>query len=77
MKWTLLEKKLNELPGYHQKVLIAQMTQLVEGHSTVVEMRAPEIQTESHGRPLVPVSFRKAAQSEAYPVSNISNRWSL
>nr|CCA18072.1 Pc21g00130 putative [Albugo laibachii Nc14] len=51
VKWTVLENKLKELPGDQQKVLLAQMTQLVEGHSTVVEMRAPEIQTETRGRP--------------------------
>nr|CCA22638.1 AlNc14C162G7789 [Albugo laibachii Nc14] len=47
----VLEKKLKELQGDNQKDLLAQMTQLVEGHSTVVEMRAPVIQTEIHGHP--------------------------
>ena len=45
----MLEKNLKELPGDHQKILLAQTTQLVEG-STVLEMRAPEIQTETPGR---------------------------
>ena len=52
MKWTVLEKKVKELTGDHQKVLLAQMTQLVEDHITVVEMRAPKIQTETRGSPL-------------------------
>ena len=77
VKWTVLENKFKELPGDQQKVLLGQMTQLVEGHSTMVEMRAPEIQTETRGRPPGSRNLPKATQSETYPSSNISNRWSL
>ena len=77
MKRTVLEKKLKELTGDQEKVLLDQMTELVECRSKVVEMRAAEIQTEPVVVPLVLVTCRKAAQSDTYLRSNISNRWSI
>ena len=38
----MLEKKLRELPDDQEKVLFAQVTQLLEGRSTVVELKDPK-----------------------------------
>ena len=47
----MLEKKLKDLPDDQVKVLFAQVTQLLEGRSTVVELKDPMVHTETRGRP--------------------------
>ena len=65
----MLEKKLRELPDEQVKVLFAQVTQRLEGRSTVVELKDPMVHTETCGRPLAPVTFQKAAQNDTCPSS--------
>ena len=52
MKWNIHEKKLRELPDDQEKVHFAQVTQLLEGRNTVVELKKDsKIHTETRGRP--------------------------
>ena len=47
----MLEKKLRKLLDDQVKVIFAQVTQLLEGRSTVVELKDPMVHTETRGRP--------------------------
>ena len=47
----MLKKKLRELTDDQVKVLFAQVTQLGEGRSTVVELKDPMVHTDTRGRP--------------------------
>ena len=70
----MLEKKLRKLLDDQVKVIFAQVTQLLEGRSTVVELKDPMVHTETRGRPPGSRNLPKTAQNETCPSSIMLKR---